>query len=69
MTSKRIFAALLASLLLLPALVSCSDNAQDTPGTSAPADTTTADTTTRETERHEVFAKGTRYCFLHMMNI
>ncbi len=54
MTSKRIFAALLASLLLLPALVSCSDNAQDTPGTSAPADTTTADTTTRETERHEI---------------
>ena len=52
---KRILAALLAALMLVPALVSCSEDTPDTTDTTA-ADTTTApvETEPRETERHEI---------------
>ncbi|MBE6561234.1 MAG: hypothetical protein E7662_08905 [Ruminococcaceae bacterium] len=55
MHAKRTLAALLASLMLVPALAACSDNSADTPDTSVAAeDTTTAETEPRETERHEI---------------
>jgi len=55
--AKRILASLLAVLMLLPALASCSGDPAETPSTdtTAPADTTTpAETEPRETERHEI---------------
>jgi len=58
MTGKRILSLILASLLLLPTLASCSENSADTPettDTTAVVDTTAPiETEPRETERHEI---------------
>ena len=56
MKATRFLSALLASLMLVPALASCSDDpSAGTPDdTTAAADTTAAESTTRETERHEI---------------
>ena len=56
MYTERILAALLASLMLVPALAACSDEPSPAGNdTSAPADTTTAaDTEPKETERSEI---------------
>ncbi len=55
MATKRILAALLASLMLIPAMAACSDDSGKTADTSASAETTVpAETEPRETERHEI---------------
>ncbi|MBE6559670.1 MAG: hypothetical protein E7662_00985 [Ruminococcaceae bacterium] len=57
MNAKRILAALLASLMLVPALAACSDEGAGTPAddtTAADVTTEPAETEPRETERHEI---------------
>ena len=56
LNAKRILAALLASLMLIPAMAACSDDSAETPAdtTAAVEDTTTAETEPPETERHEI---------------
>ena len=53
---KRILAALLASLMLIPAMVACSEDTAETPADTTAAaveDTTTAETEPPETERSD----------------
>ena len=55
MNAKRILAALLASLMLIPAMAACSDDtAAPADTTAAVEDTTAAETEPKETERHEI---------------
>ena len=54
MNAKRIFAALLASLMLIPAMAACSDSPAEGTDTSAADTTVPAETEPRETERHEI---------------
>ena len=67
MNIKRILAALLAALMLIPTMAACNSDTPDIPDTSvrdttasggadtdAPGETTTVETTTRETECHEI---------------
>ena len=53
MNAKRTLAALLASLMLVPALAACSDNTDAPADTTAAAETTAAETEPREAGRHE----------------
>ena len=52
--AKRTLAALLASLMLIPAMASCSDAPAESTDTTAADTTAAAETEPRETERHEI---------------
>ncbi|MBO7158496.1 MAG: hypothetical protein J6W31_07825, partial [Clostridia bacterium] len=55
MNAKRILAALLASVMLIPVMAACSDTPAESTDTTAPAESTApAETEPRETERHEI---------------